>query len=270
MTRFPLVLLCALPFLGGCPSEGTELEPPPDFVGDKDLSVYLFGAFDATEPLEMIQGVEALEVQLAPVDLLGDQGNRRWDGGAMLTEEDHGGATIWSGAQPLDQLIITVAGHSTHGPDEHATLIPIEDQTPFESGSSETYNRTVVGDGDCFVAQTCDRLETLNEVHRQNILVNIWYDTPKVFRWIEMTDGRKALVARAWLEEPFSGENGNNTFEQFQALEVRIPDPEGGAILFTSIWGDLKPSPGELVSANTTANGIDEGWEKTDEYLDAQ
>jgi hypothetical protein len=268
MTRTPLALLCALPLLTACPSEDVEPLPTPDFVGDKDLSVYLFGAFDATDPLEMQQGVEALEEQLATVDLLGDQSGRRWDGGAMLTSEDHGGATVWEDAEPLDQLIITVAGHSTHGPEEHGSLVPVPDQTPFESSSSAAYNRTLLTDGDCFVARSCDRLATTNEVHRQNFLVNIWYDTPKAFRWIELSDGRIAMVARAWLEEPFVGENGNNTLEQFTALEVRIEDPDGGAVLYTTIWGDLKPSPGELVSANTTANGIDEGWEKTDAFLD--
>lgn len=256
--------------LFGCPSEETELPPPPDFVGDSDLSLYLFRAFDATDPLEMQQGVEALDAQLATVDLTGDQSGRRWDGGErFLTEDDHGGATIWEGAQPLDQLIISVGGKSTHPVASHASLAPIPDQTPFESSSSAAYNRTLVTDGECFVAGTCATLETMNEVHRQNILVNIWYDTPKFFRWIELSDGRMAMVTRAWLEEPFTGESGNNTFEQFTALEIRIDDGEGGTTLYTTIWGDLKPSPGELVSSNTTANGIDEGWENTDAYLGA-
>jgi|GEM_PF-5446961 len=267
MTRPFLISLCALPLLVGCPAEEAELPPPPDFVGDKDLSLYLFGAFDAEDPVEMQQGVEALDVQLSSVDLLGDQSGRRWDGGEMLTEDDHGGATIWADAQPLDQVIITVAGHSTFGPDAHATLIPMADQTPFESSSSAEYNRTVLGDADAFVAGTSARLETTNEVHRSNAIVNVWYDTPKVFRWIELTDGRNALVARAWLEEPFVGENGNNTLEQFQALEVRIPDPDGGAVLYTTIWGDLKPPLGDVLVGNVTANGIDEGWEKTDAFL---
>ncbi|MCO4770218.1 MAG: hypothetical protein KDA24_09330 [Deltaproteobacteria bacterium] len=269
MRSILLSTLLALPLLAGCPSEDTELPPPPDFVGDSDLNLYLFGAFDAEDPVEMQQGVEALDAQLATVDLVGDQSGRRWDGGEFLTEDDHGGATIWDGAQPLDQLVITVAGQSVHPVIDHASLIPIPDQTPFESSSSAAYDRTLISDGDCFVGQTCDRLETMNTVHRQNILVNITYDTPKFFRWVELSDGRDALVARAWLEEPFTGANGNNTFEQFTALEVRIDDGEGGAIVYTTIWGDLKPSPGDLVSGNTTANGIDEGWENTDAWLTA-
>ncbi len=270
--RTHLLVLGSLSLLvAGCPAGGSDDPlPTPDFVGDADLNLYLFGHFDAEDPLEMQQGVEALEEQLSAIDLTGDQDGRRWNDGELLTEEHWGGATYWADAQPLDQVVVTVAGHSAFGPADHASLIPIADQTPFESSSSAAYNRTVIGDSDCFVAGTCDRVETMNEVHRSNAIVNIWYDTPKVFRWVELSDGRQALVARAWLEEPFEGESGNNRLEQFTALEVRIADPDGGAILYTTIWGDLKPPLGDAIVQNITANGIDEGWEKTDDFLTNQ
>lgn len=265
-----LSVLALGPFLLACPTSGGEDPlPTPDFVGDSDLNLYLFGHFDAADPVEMQQGVEALEESLAAVDLTGAQADRRWDSGAPLTTADHGGADIWEGADPLDQIIVSVAGRSTHDVVDHGSLIPLADQTPFESSSSAEYNRTLLGDGDAFVAQTASVLQTLNEVHRQNFLLNVWYDTPKDFRWIELADGRKALVARAWLADAYEGENGSNTLEQFTALEVRVPDANG-TVLYTTIWGVLRPSIGDVVLANSVANGIDEGWENTDAYLDAR
>lgn len=266
-TTLPLLALASL--LTACPSGGGEDPlPTPDFVGDSDLNVYLFSRFDSTEPLEMQQGVEALEESLAGVDLVGDQSGRRWDMTDPLTSDDYGGANVWEGADPLDQIIVSVAGRTAYDVTDLGALVPIADQTPFESASSAEYNRTVVGDGDAFVAQTLDVLETENEVHRQNFILNVWYDTPKWFRWIELSDGRQALVARAWLEDAYEGVNGNNTLEQFTALEVRIPDAEG-TILYTTVWGFLRPSIGDTVLSNSVANGIDEGWENTETYLDA-
>ncbi len=265
-----LSVLALSSFLLACPTGGGEDPlPVPDFVGDSDLNLYLFGHFDAADPVEMQQGVEALEESLAAIDLTGDQADRRWDAGEFLTPDDYGGADIWADADPFDQIIVSVAGRSTHDVVAHGELIPLADQTPFESSSSAAYNRTLVGDGDAFVAQTSDKLETLNEVHRQNFLLNVWYDTPKDFRWITLSDDRKALVARAWLQDAYEGENGNNTLEQFTALEVRIPDADG-TVLYTTIWGVLNPSIGDVVLSNSVANGIDEGWENTDAYLDAR
>ncbi len=270
MHRSHLSVLALVSLLAGCPVAGGEDPlPVPDFVGDSDLNLYLFGHFDAEDPVEMQQGVEALEESLVAVDLAGEQSGRRWDTGSLLTTADYGGATIWDGADPLDQIVVSVAGRSSHDVVEHGELIPLADQTPFESNSSAAYNRTLLGDGDAFVAQTADRLETMNEVHRQNAILNVWYDTTKVFRWVELTDGRKALVARAWLGEAFVGENGNNTLEQFTALEVRIPDTNG-TVLYTAIWGALRPSLGDVVLSNSVANGIDQGWENTDLFLDAR
>lgn len=269
MRSTTLSLLALASLLTACPTGGGEDPlPTPDFVGDSDLNVYLFAHFDATEPLEMQQGVEALEESLAAVNLTGDQADRRWDMTAPLTPDDYGGANIWEGADPLDQIIVSVAGRSAHDVTDLGGLIPIADQTPFESASSVEYNRTVVGDGNAFVAQTIDVLETDNEVHRQNFILNVWYDTPKFFRWIELSDGRKALVARAWLEQAYEGENGTNSLEQFTAMEVRIPDANG-TVLYTTVWGFLRPSIGDTVLANSVANGIDEGWENTEAHLDA-
>ena len=270
MRRSCLSLLALASLLTACPTSGGEDPlPVPDFVGESDLNLYLFARFDAADPLEMQQGVEALEESLAAVDLTGDQDARRWDTGSPLTPDDYGGAAIWEGADPLDQIIVSVAGRSTFDVSLHADLIPMADQTPFESSSSVEYNRTLVGDGDAFVAQTSTQLSTMNQVHRQNFILNVWYDTPKDFRWIELSDGREALVARAWLEDAFEGENGSNTLEQFTALEVRIPDA-AGTVLYTTVWGFLRPSIGDVVLANSVANGIDEGWENTDAFLSAR
>lgn len=257
----------SLDLLAGCPAgDNTELEPPPDFVGDSDLNQYLFANFDAEDPVRMQQGVEALIDQLAEVDLTGDQGDRRWNQPTLLTEEYYGGATIWADADPYDQVSVAVAGWSAFPPAEQATITTIADQTPFESSSSAAYNRTVRSGGDCFASGDCAVLDTINEVHRDNALLDVWYDTPKFFRWIELTDGTSAFVARAWLEEAYTGENGANTLEQFTALEVKAP-LDGGTLLYTIVWGASDPPLGEVIVQNATANGIDEAWEKTDTFL---
>ena len=85
-------------------------------------------------------------------------------------------------------------------------------------------------------------------------------------RCVELTDGTSAFVARAWLEEAYTGENGANTLEQFTALEVKAP-LDGGTLLYTIVWGASDPPLGEVIVQNATANGIDEAWEKTDTYL---
>lgn len=264
----PLTLsAAALLLLAGCGDQTPEIE---DTIGDTPLVRHLFAHFGDEDPLAMQQGIEALEVALEPVDLEGDKSVRRFDELETLRPEDWGTATMWADSDPLDQVVAGLAGRSAWPPADHAELALMTDQTPIESSSSETYDRTVNGDGSCFPTGDCARLDTTNEVHRDNILLDIWYETPKIFRWFDLSDGRQAIVATGWLEEPYTGDSGANTLEQFSVLDVRIPDADGGTTMYSVIWGAIDPPLDETIARNTTVNGIDEAWTKTDAYLDAR
>jgi len=261
--------LLALPLLAlvGC-------SPPPEAPEElDDLLLFLFAEYDNEDPRAMEDGVLNLRAFLdgiAADDLALDASYdaRLWQP-TLLTADHYGSADPWSGADPTGQLPVMLATISAFSPAEHAALIPMVDQTPIESSSSNVYDRTIDGDADAFLAGDVDVLMTSNSIHRQNLLLDLFYDAPKQFRWVT-TDAGDALVTRSWIQQQFTGVEGTNTLDQFNSVEVMIPI-DGGSYQTTTLWGQttLSPAVDDTILINTVRNGMQESFENSEAHLEA-
>ena len=180
------------------------------------------------------------------------------------------------------------------------------DQTPVEPYSPDYYLRTFLLGEDCFEANDCPRMETHNDLIKDNFLMTVPYWFYKDFRWVDLNlpdpedvpegetaentgEPRWAVVARSWTTETFAGESENAFIHQSFTVEVWIPrdgqgfvrdgteqnaeggewtsDSTGGGTLRTlALWSETE-FVGLSVSDETVAGTTRNG---IDDNLDAQ
>lgn len=249
--------------------------PPPEAPTDlDDLSVYMFREFESDEEV-LAAGLHNLDVFLTGLDCWGDfemgkdRGDREWTL-QVLQGDDLGGVDPPPGADPEGQTRVGVAAISQHPVVDHGEMVALADQSPAQTSSSVVYDREFLTDVDCFVDQTCDRVETYNTVQRQILMLDVTYEQYKDFRWIELPDGGGiAMLARSWVEERFEGADEDQALEQSFTAEVWLPHPDG-SMLYIANWVEWT-IPGitdEDMIASMTASGIDEMFEAYEAYLD--
>lgn len=254
----------------------TGCSPPPEAPTDlSDLSQYLIREFDSEEET-IAAGLENLDGFLVGLDCWGDfemgedRGDREWTL-PTVWGDDLGSIEFPSTADPENQTRIGVAALSRFSPFEHGELVAVPDQAPAQTASSVVYDREFLTDVDCFVDQSCDRVDTFNIIQRQLLLIDVVYESYKDFRWIEMPDGNgTAMVGRSWVIERFPGvDDEDQALEQNFSAEAWIPHPDG-TMLFLANWVEWV-IPGindEDMIASLTASGIDEIFVAYEEYLD--
>jgi len=269
-----LASLCVLlGFLGAC-------TPPPEAPTELgELSLHLFANFDDPDPLVMQAGIvnmlAFLEGYEASTDLLVDSSaaDRTWQIPAIETQ-DWGGADHWDGHDPTDQLPVAVAVRSSYSATEHAELVGLVDQTPIEGASSARYDRSFVTDFPAWLSKEVPSVETSNSIDRDNFLLTLTYDAAKDYRWVELPEGAgSAVVGRSWINRQYINEDGAGTDNQdtldfFSNMEVTIPSGSG-TLRYNALWGAVKfePALDETILVNTVRNGLQEGYENTEEYL---
>jgi hypothetical protein len=263
-------LLLPLIAVAGCAA------PPPEAPAELgELMLYLFAEYDNEDPRVMEAGVDSLQAFLegfeadgGDLTLTSEDEDRSW-APPVLTPENYGTADPWADADPNGQLPVMLATVSGYSPADHAGLIGLADQTPIESSSSAAYDRTIDEDLDAFLAGDADVLMTSNAIHRQNFLLDLNYTAPKQFRWVT-TEAGTALVTRSWIRQQFVGNSGTNTLDQFNSVEVMIP-VDGGSYQTTTLWGQtvLDPAVADNILINTVRNGMQESFENSEAYLDA-
>ena len=270
MTRGTLCLLACV-VLAGCKP------PPPEAPTELgDLNLYLYREFESEDPAVMSAGLANLESFLdgldwASLDSLEDREGREWQP-PVLSPEDRSDLPEIEGVHAEDQLAVSVAWASPYSPAQHLAIVGLTDQTPVEAESSASYTRTFLTDADCFLAGDCDALRTSNAIHRDELVLDIFYEAFKDFRRVEIgSSGTHAVLARSWTEERFFGESGQNSIDQSYSLEVWIPTADGTRRLM-SYWNQMTIP---VVSDNTIVlnlmgAGIDEIFENTDGFLAAQ
>ncbi len=252
--------------------------PPPEAPTDlSDLSLFLFAEFDNEDPLVMQAGVvnmlaflEGFEADGGDLSVGSAVGDRAWSL-PVLDEANWGGAPHWDGHLVEDQLPVAVAARSEYGGAAHAELVGLADQTPLESSSSAAYDRTFVTSFDDWLAGDVDSLETSNEIHRQNILLDLVYTAFKDYRWVELPDdGGMAVVSRSWITEQYINDNGVDTMDFFSNVELTVPSGDG-TLRYNALWGAVifDPALDETVLVNTARNGIRDGFQNTEDYLAA-
>jgi len=233
--------------------------PPPDAPAELDEIVHLlFRDFEA-DAGELTEALDALaplvERASEPTYLLDD----------LATTDLMGVARPARDPAACDG--VAVLGESAHGPAAHGRLSTLTDQVPV-SPDHDRFDRTFGGDPDCFLDGGCEFLRTENDIVRSNILFTMPLTMYKDYRWVALTGGQRALVARGWLAESAHGEDGDNHLYQSYELEVWLPGG-AGSLRLMDLWAepDYQILSAEQVR-DQTAIAIEAAFEAQESFLD--
>ncbi len=259
-----MTMVLWLGLLGAC-------EPPPEAPEDLSaLTLYLYENFDIDQEA-MAVGIPVMQDFLVAVDPVWDVADRAVTL-PTLAAEDLGGAPETPGAVVEEQVPVALLWTSRHPIQEHFLLNVEENQVCIDSGSSVYHRRSFVTDPGCFAEGSCDHLETLAEIRREEAIADFWYDYATDFRRVPL-DGEDALVSRGWLLAAAVSDGGEATFHQSYMLDVRIahPDDAGQTLRFYGIWSSLEMTgvTNDLYSL-LIRNGIQESFEFADDFVEGE
>jgi len=281
--RAVTAVLVAAPLMG-CP------RPPPDaddefddaMVGlllafeedDEALAQALLDVEDEVYTSMDVESRSSLDRSLSPRRLT-------WDDVEAIEHPDR---------DPALTIPVCVAGVSPYTPEQHKQIQLLDDHTPVEPYSPEYYVREFLEGEDCWGDRSCSLLRTHNDVLKTNILLTVYYEFYKDFRWLDLsTDGepRWAYVARSWQSESFWSDSGKSAFLQSFTIEAWLPrdgrgwvddgstewtadSTGGGTLRVLSVWGETKigldASDDQI--AGTTRLGIDKNFKAADDWLE--
>lgn len=262
-------------------------EAPPEF---SDAVRFLFSDIESDES-SVASAMTALETQIYE--------NLEMDGPVLKRslEPERISATDVAGIEHPDRdpqaaLPTAVAYLSDHVINDHHQIQLMDDQRPVEPQSQKHfYDRTFLEGEDCWEDAGCTWLRTVNDLVKENALLEVEYAFNKDFRWVDLTkspdfegdesEPRWGYVGRSWTTKVYSGDADKVHLLQSYTTEVWIPrdgrgylgdshDSEGGGVLrMLCLWAetDLGFAVSEDLVVGTTRFGIDENFEATDEYL---
>ena len=262
--HLPLAALLAVAS-AGCqrsPEAPTELD---------ELSAYLFRHFETDEEGALEAGMGNLHDFFRDIDLYVPYQDRAF-ATSPLTEDDIEGI-VHSDRDPALQKPVALAIDSSHPPQGHATAIIQPDQTPMEPASPNHYVREYIDPTapSCFPDRGCLAVDTMNDIKKENLVMNAQYDMHKDFRWIEMEEvgsGVWALIGRAWCEEPTIGDAGNITIHQSYSLDAFIHDDDDQVIRYMSLWTETEIDGVEdAVIEATTRMGMSDMFDATEVWV---
>lgn len=228
--------------------------PPPADPQFSDALVYTFRAFQGPEA-DLAYAIRALEEQVyRGMDVESSSPHDRALTPSDLAEEDIADIEH-PDRDPAACIPVSVAGVSRFGPDDHARVQMLEDQTPVEPYSPDYFVRDWLEGQDCWQDRQCRWMRTHNDLVKDNILLTIPYEFFKDFRWVDLAlpdpstvpageepvhDGepRWAIVARSWTTQPYAGETGANVIQQSYTLEVWLPRDGRGFVRDESDGGE--------------------------------
>jgi len=251
---------------------------PPNYnapTTPAELSLYLFREFDHADPGVLRAGVINLRTFLedfettTSLDMGSTVGDRAWTI-AALTEADWGGAPHWAGHNPDDQLPMAVAVRSSFGTDDHAALVGLVDQTPLEP-SNQHYDRSFVTSWDEWINRESLSLQTTNSITRENILMTLTFTSYKDYRWVQLPDEDGwAVVGRSWIIQQYENEGGGTTMDFNSNVELTVPSGSG-TLRYNTLWSAMHfgVELADSVLMNLIRNGIQDGYEATEAYLEA-
>ena len=229
----------------------TACSPAPEAPAElADLSLYLFAEFHADDA-DVLAGLENLsDILHNDFDYDADVSERQLKQ-PPLTEEFLGGANTTSAFDPDLQKTVSIAYRSRYPISRHVAGTLILDQNPLEP-SATTHDRTVLSDGDCWVATDCDTLDTVNFIVKSNVLYTVPYDATKVYRRLTLDDGRDALMARVDQPEIGYSDTGTTSIDQNFSLEIWVEDKADAAqsLRIQFVWTALTIEGIDLESMN--------------------
>lgn len=255
------VALAAVVMSGACkeaPRASLELE---------DATVYLFTNFngDAEELGFAVQDLEAA-INGSGVDLTGDPRERAFTL-PQLNSETLGDLEQVPETSAENQVPTVALGRSRHDYAANVALASEPNHVCIESNTTVAYIREFLSDLSCFEDGSCDTLETVNAVRKENFLAKAWYDLFKDYRQIELDDGRMAMLSRSWTEEVFLGDNGTAEFAQNYTIEAWIPDGDTTLRAY-GIWAEINMGLGDDFLQGEIIDGLTEGYDNADDFID--
>jgi hypothetical protein len=235
MLLFTLALACKDPV--DADSVGLEdgnAEAPTDL---NSLTAFMFREWDNEDSSVLAAGLENIESIAAdyPVDET-NFANRSFEGIQALTAEDVSDVELTHGYNPEDAGGVGLYLQSQFSVDDHVGLFTMADQMPIEPGSPDFYDRTITDGETCFPAKECDTMTSENDIGRRNFLVDTEQQTIKVWRWVELDDGRMAVAGRTWQPALADSEKEDKIYQNY-SVEVWIPN-DSGTLRFITTWSE--------------------------------
>jgi len=244
-------------------------KPPveaPAEIGE--LTLYMVENFDGTgEDGEDALPAAALSLEAWLVTLplsLDDDVDDRAVTPPTLPESRIGFMTAPSSFDEELQVPVAVAAEVPDDMDTQVELMLDPNQVCIASGTTVYQEQTFDTDDACFRDGSCDVLETSHEIEIDS-LNNVWLDMTRHYRWVEVEDGRRGIVAVSWLPNQAQAYDGDGTWDQRYDLIFWMPSQDGSKVLrFYSMWSSVTlTGVTEDFYATTVKNGLDEHFENT-------
>lgn len=162
------------------------------------------------------------------------------------------------------QVPVAVAAEVSDDMDTQVELMLDENQVCIASGTTVFHAQTFDSDEACFRDGSCDLLETSHEIEIDS-LNNVWLDMKRDYRWVELDDGRMAIVALSSLPAQATAYDGDGTWDQRYDLIVWLPSEDGSTVRrFYSMWSSVTlTGVSDDFYATTVKNGLDEHLNNT-------
>ena len=244
--------------------------PPVEAPAEVDeLSAYLYANFNGTgEDGEgaMPAGLLSLETYLLSIDLAAEDVDDRAFSLSPLVEGELDGATYDSTVDLALQLPVAVPGQTTLTMEEEVGLMMEPNQVCIASNTTAWSEVVTVSGGDCFESGECDLMETTNEFLIDSISDG-WLDVVTNYRWVELEDGRMAVVARGWMPEKAPALSGDNSWDTRFTFQAWIPSEDGSTTeRYYAFWSSVSGVPDDLYTT-LVVNGLDEYFLNTQAYV---
>lgn len=241
---------------------------PTGDIGEE--SVLVFRDFDA-DPDALAGAIDRIDVLMDGLELEGKQRFRSFQL-PRLESDDWDGLTLPTGIEAEQQLRFGTAALSRHSLEENLRAQVQEEQVCINADAVKCHRRIGQTDVDCFLDGSCDVYRTRNDIRIETVISKWWLtNLPVDYRRVELSDGRKALVARTWLEEKTLSDREKSEWTQRFGVDVFIEDPEdaGRTRRWYANWlaGDVA-GMGNNWTSRVLYRGVDDGFENPDSWLD--
>lgn len=180
-------------------------------------------------------------------------------------------ATVEHPDRSLSGLIgACAAARSAFRIDDHATYVPLPDQTFSNPTQYKFYERSLVeGDATAFENDAAT-LRTLNDIETSSLGITIPYTLKKDYKWVE-TEQERVIFARSWIEERSCNNDGDggNCIEHSYSIDMFYEDGADASYRLTSTWSEVQTSISlpEATLVASLAIGIRNVFYATEEFL---
>ena len=280
--------------IGGC-----RRAPPEAPEAFSDAIRSLFRDFEASEQVVRDHLLAVEEVVYLGMDIEAESSADRALAPERLSESDLAGLNEIPDRNIADAVPIALGGYSPHDVALHPMKEMLVDHTAVEPYSPNHYLREFLEGESCWADGSCERLETFNDVTKENLLMTLDYTFFKNFRWIDLSEDdtpRMAVIARSWDPESYEGRNGNSWIHQSYTIEVWIPrdgrgfiregsdtnvddgtwttdSVGGGTLRLLSLWSETEFQGLNVTDdqvAATARTGINRNFQAADEWISEQ